>query len=83
MFVGSHLRCGPCQHFTPNLAEAYAACNKQKKPFEVVFLSSDRSEADFDAYFKKMPWLALPFEERALKEVGLLSCILHLFAGRK
>jgi len=34
----------------------------------VVFLSSDQSEDAFKEYFAEMPWLALPYTERALKE---------------
>jgi len=54
--------CGPCQNFTPKLATIY---NKQceakadGKDFEIIFVSSDRDDASFEAYFKKMPWLAL------------------------
>jgi thioredoxin-related protein len=32
-----------------------------------VFISSDRSEKDFQEYFKEMPWCALDFKERDLK----------------
>jgi len=35
---------------------------------EIVFLSSDQDEKAFDSYFGEMPWLALPYSERALKE---------------
>ncbi|MFN9940670.1 MAG: thioredoxin-like domain-containing protein, partial [bacterium] len=37
------------------------------KQFEVIFVSSDKSQDSFDEYFSEMPWLALPFEERELK----------------
>ncbi len=73
------LRCGPCRHFTPTLAQVYKECQKQNKPLEIVFISRDRSEADFDKYFKsEMPWLALPYEERALQEVRLRARSLSL-----
>ena len=36
--------------------------------FEVVFISSDADEKAFTDYFKTMPWIALPFAERGLKE---------------
>ena len=38
------------------------------KSLEIVFVSSDRDEAAFTSYHKEMPWLALPFAERALKQ---------------
>jgi len=34
---------------------------------EIVFISSDRGEADWKGYFAEMPWLALPFSARDLK----------------
>ena len=36
--------------------------------FEIVFVSSDRDEASFKEYYAEMPWLALPFEDRAQKQ---------------
>lgn len=60
--------CPPCKRFTPMLAEVYNTLKQQNKPLEIVFVSSDRSEAQFDEYFKTMPWLALPFNDRQTKE---------------
>merc|ERR1711865_980433 len=36
--------------------------------FEIVFVSSDRDQEAFDSYYGEMPWLALPYAERAIKE---------------
>merc|ERR1712203_654164 len=35
---------------------------------KVVFVSSDRDQEAFDEYYKEMPWLALPYENRAAKD---------------
>jgi nucleoredoxin len=51
--------CGPCKAFTPKLIEFYRAHHRD---MEVVFVSSDSSADKFKAYFKTMPWLAIPFE---------------------
>lgn len=59
--------CPPCRGFTPKLAEWYKK-DLQGKGLEVVFVSSDKDEASFKEYFGEMPWLALPYEERDLKE---------------
>ena len=32
-----------------------------EEKLDIVFISSDEDQADFDAYFKEMPWKALPF----------------------
>lgn len=58
--------CPPCRGFTPKLAEYYNDGLKDK--MEIIFISSDRSEDDFNSYFKDMPWLAMPFSKRAEKE---------------
>jgi len=60
--------CPPCRGFTPHLAEKYTEILAKGKSFEIIFLSSDRDEAAFDEYFAEMPWLALPYAERTLKE---------------
>lgn len=54
--------CPPCRAFTPVLAAMY---NKRKSSgqddFEVVFVSADNSQREYDDYFGEMPWLALPY----------------------
>ena len=61
--------CAPCQKFTPLLVKAYEALRERGIDFEVVYVSSDKSAEEFDKYFDSMPWLALPFEDRAGKEL--------------
>jgi hypothetical protein len=67
----SALPLRPCAGaFTPELAAWY---NKQvetgplKDNLELVFVSSDRSPADFAEYLGEMPWKALNFKERDAK----------------
>lgn len=59
--------CGPCRGFTPQLAEAYMNMQSLNKPFEIVFVSSDRDEKSFNEYYGEMPWKALPYADRDLK----------------
>jgi len=60
--------CPPCRGFTPTLVAARNELqSKLNKPFEVVFVSSDRDQGQFDEYYGEMPWLALPFEDRDKK----------------
>jgi thiol-disulfide isomerase/thioredoxin len=49
--------CPPCRKFTPQLAEVYKEIVAAGKKFGVVFVSSDRDEESFRAYFRKMPWV--------------------------
>lgn len=48
--------CPPCQRFTPELVKWYE--NNKNENFELVLISSDRSEEAMEAYAKdkKMPW---------------------------
>ncbi|XP_072163880.1 tryparedoxin-like [Diadema setosum] len=66
--------CPPCRAFTPKLAEFYKkfkAKPEKKDQFEIVFISSDQDEAQCKEYFAEMPWLMLPFADRAKKgELG-------------
>jgi hypothetical protein len=38
------------------------------KGLEVIFVSSDRDENAFKEYMKEMPWLAIPFNDRNIKQ---------------
>merc|ERR1711988_1393616 len=60
--------CGPCRRFTPMLAEWYTAGASDE--IDIVFVSSDRDQAAFEAYFADMPWLALPFSPERRKQLG-------------
>jgi nucleoredoxin len=62
--------CGPCRTFTPQLAETYkkVKAGPHADDFEIVFVSSDSDQKAFDSYFAEMPWLAVPYENRALKD---------------
>jgi thiol-disulfide isomerase/thioredoxin len=62
--------CGPCKQFTPLLAEFYNGLRDagvSREDFEIFFVSSDRSEDQFQSYRSTMPWDALAFEDTAKK----------------
>jgi nucleoredoxin len=59
--------CPPCKAFTPKAAATYEKVKAAGKPYEMVFVSSDKDEKAFDEYRAEMPWLALPFQHRELK----------------
>ena len=62
------MQCPPCRAFTPKLIECYKKIVSKGKPFEIIFVSSDRGQEGFDEYFKDMPWLAIPFSEDKIKK---------------
>jgi|GEM_PF-926874 len=57
------------QTFTGKLADFYSGLKQAGANFEVVFVSSDTSEADMMQCMKdtKMPWLAVPYDSAAAK----------------
>ena len=61
--------CGPCRGFTPMLIECYNHLKEEVAAthgLEIVFISLDRDEGQFDQYYSKMPFLALPYSNRQL-----------------
>ncbi len=58
--------CPPCRKFTPQLVSFYNSYSKRHDNFEIIFVSSDRSEDEMEDYMKSanMPWLALEFGQR-------------------
>lgn len=61
--------CPPCRGFTPVLGEFYEKYGKDLK-FEVVFISSDRTDVEFNEYYGgSMPkWLALSRDSQSVKQ---------------
>lgn len=69
--------CGPCRRFTPRLVEWYRMYRDRFDNFEVIFVSSDRSERDMASYMAEdgMQWPAIQYS-RARKS------ILEKYSGR-
>jgi nucleoredoxin len=66
--------CPPCRRFTPLLGEAYNAHKKyikinkynhsnkeEEEDIEVIFVSLDSVQSQFDEYRSKMPFYSVPF----------------------
>eukprot|EP00286_Rhodomonas_abbreviata_P003103 CAMPEP_0181347606 /NCGR_PEP_ID=MMETSP1101-20121128/33968_1 /TAXON_ID=46948 /ORGANISM="Rhodomonas abbreviata, Strain Caron Lab Isolate" /LENGTH=185 /DNA_ID=CAMNT_0023459831 /DNA_START=81 /DNA_END=634 /DNA_ORIENTATION=+ len=58
--------CPVSREFTAVLAESYENLRKDGEKFQIVLVSSDRSEAEFLQHFDEHPWLAVPYGERKL-----------------
>ncbi|KAK6165991.1 hypothetical protein SNE40_022788 [Patella caerulea] len=56
--------CPPCRMFTPALIKFYKKLRSRGEKLEIIFVSSDRDQEEFDEYIKEMPWLALPFGDQ-------------------
>lgn len=59
--------CPPCRGFTPVLAAKYQVA-AVASDVDIVFISSDQDTDSFDDYYSEMPWLALPFAKRDVKD---------------
>ena len=53
--------CPPCRQFFPTLLGFYNTVNQPQKRLEIVWLSRDRSQGDFDDIRKQVPWTAVPY----------------------
>ena len=53
--------CPACRQTTPLIASSYKALRSRGSAFEIVFVSQDGSETEFDQYRSSMPWPAMPF----------------------
>lgn len=62
--------CGPCRQFTPELAKLYKDIKKAHSEFEIIFISWDQSEVDWNDYFSTMPWKGIPFNKQWGAEIG-------------
>ncbi|KAK3089054.1 hypothetical protein FSP39_000468 [Pinctada imbricata] len=63
--------CPPCQQFTPLLKSLHEELEERKCPFQVVFISFDKTENDMEEYFteKHGDWLAIPFKDPLIEEL--------------
>lgn len=62
--------CPPCRAFTPKLTHWYNRLTSTvaiNGGLEIVFVSSDREEKDFDSHYDTMPWFALPYKYSDIK----------------
>ena len=62
--------CPPCREFTPIFADLYKEINESGKVFEVVFVSGDKTQEEFELYYGEMPWLALPRGDSRLPPIA-------------
>ncbi|CAK9313924.1 unnamed protein product [Citrullus colocynthis] len=59
----------PCDDFTPILVDAYKKLKEKGHKFEIVLISLDDEDDDFNQALKTMPCLALPFQDEKCKKL--------------
>jgi nucleoredoxin len=58
--------CPPCRVFTPELVKFYMEYVDTKK-FEIILISSDRTEAEYKHTIEDLPWVALAYKDQPSK----------------
>ncbi|MCO5569749.1 hypothetical protein L7F22_023464 [Adiantum nelumboides] len=56
--------------FTPMLEFVYNKMKGCGEEYEVIFMARDRDEESFNEYYKSIPWLALPSDDKALTSLA-------------
>ena len=68
-------------NFTPILADFYSDVNDKEQLMEIIYISLDKEESDYEEFRKSMPWVSLPLKdprkEALVKEYGIIG-IPHL-----
>ncbi|KVH94991.1 Thioredoxin-like fold [Cynara cardunculus var. scolymus] len=69
LYFGAHW-CPPCCDFIAQLVEAYNdIINNTNQEFEVIFISTDRDRKEFELSLTKVPWLAIPFDDKSREDL--------------
>lgn len=59
--------CPPCRAFTPELVKWYKRKKSKLEDFDIIFVSSDKTEEAMQAYMKddKMAWPAVAYDQKS------------------
>ena len=60
--------CPPCRKFTPILSTFYEDMIEYYDDIEIIYISSDKTNNEFNEYWEEMTFLALPYIDREKKE---------------
>ena len=61
--------CPPCKTMLQPLKNFYTDVNLQTRTFEIVLVSSDRSQEEWKRHHSTMPWMSLPFDDPKAHEL--------------
>jgi nucleoredoxin len=64
----------PCRRFTPMLINLYNTMKNdpsKANTFELVFVSLDRQEGEFNEYISNMPWKCVPFSSDLRTKIAM------------
>ena len=55
--------CPPCKHMLQPLKNFYTDVNLAERTFEIVLISSDRTQDEWKRHHSSMPWMSLPYDD--------------------
>ena len=61
--------CPASRNFTRILNEFYSQRNLDDKEFEVIYVSLDRTEEQFELAYDEMQWLSFHFGDEKIKQL--------------
>ncbi|XP_040995682.1 probable nucleoredoxin 3 [Juglans microcarpa x Juglans regia] len=70
--------CRTCKTFIPKLVQIYDMLSTRCEKMEIVFVSFDHNENQFEEHFKCMPWLAAPFDVNLSRRLSKRYHVKHL-----
>jgi len=62
--VGLYFASAASMATTMRLAKVYKRAKEQSKSLDIVFISEDAEQKQFDDHFSRMPWNAVPWSDR-------------------
>ena len=65
----SALWCPPCKMFNPKIINVYKEINEKAKKLELIYISGDQSEEDYNECIKSQPFLAIQYDEDAAQQI--------------
>lgn len=68
IYVAAGWSC-PCTNLLPILMEFYEEVVKKGIQLEIVYVSCDRNEDEFNESVGNMPWCYVPYKERGIREI--------------
>lgn len=65
--------CGPCKKITPVLKEWYLSMKQRQEEhenFELIYVTLDAFETEYNHYTKDMPWWCIPFNSPISRKIS-------------
>ncbi|XP_068642165.1 probable nucleoredoxin 3 [Aristolochia californica] len=66
----------PCRNFTHQLVDVYEELSvSEPGKFQVIFVSSDSNQGEFDQNISSLPWPSIPYKDKTLKNLSRIFLV--------